>query len=559
MDKQNKIVIIGGVACGPKAAARARRRDPNAEIILVDRGDHLSYAGCGLPYYVGGSVAEIENLQKTSFNLIRNEEYFKNVKNIDARIRTNAEQLNREEKSIVLRNLDTNESEQVLYDKLVLATGSSSVVPPILGIDKNGVFVLQNLQDAMEIRKRIDSGEVDHVVVIGAGLIGVEIVESFFNHAVDVVVVEREKQILPSILDPEIAKYVQKELSRDGVEFMTNQSVMAIEGKGKAEKVIVKGKEIATDMVIVSAGVRPNTKLARQAGLEIGKTGAICINEYMQTSDPDIYAGGDCVECHDLVSGNKIYTPMGTIANRHGRIIGNNVTGDDDTFPGIVGTVIVKALNINIAKTGLTEDYARKIGMDVETSITPCQNHVHFYPGNKFFLIKMTADRKSGRLLGAQLAGPGDVAKRVDVLAAAIQFGATLKQTANLDLSYSPPFSHALDGLTHAANNTRNRIDDIARAISAEKTIACIKKGENPLILLDLREEQEVENNPITIGSVINIPLSSFRRRIDEVPRDVDIVCCCTQGVRSYEAMLILKGEGFDRVSYIDGGMKMLY
>ncbi len=559
MDKPNRIIIIGGVACGPKAAARARRRDPNAEIILVDRGEYLSYAGCGLPYYVGGSVAEIENLQKTSFNLIRDADYFKNVKNIDARIRTNAEQLDREAKSIVLRNLDTGETEQVQYDKLVLATGSSSVVPPISGIDKNGVFVLQNMHDALEIRKRIDAGEVDHVVVIGAGLIGIEIVESFFNHAVDVVVVEKEKQILPSILDAEIAQYVQKELSRDGVEFVTDQTVLAIEGKGKVEKVIVKGREIATDMVIVSAGVRPNTKLARQAGLDIGKTGAIWVNEYLQTSDPDIYAGGDCVECQDLVSGDKIFTPMGTIANRHGRIIGNNVTGDNEAFPGIVGTVIVKALNVNIAKTGLTEDSARKKGMDVETSITPCQNHVHFYPGNKFFLIKMTADRESGRFLGAQLVGPGDIDKRVDVLATAIQFGATLQQTANLDLCYSPPFSHALDGLAHAANNTRNRIDKSAAAISAQQILECIEKSENPPILLDLREEKEAENNPITIGNVINIPLSELRKRINELPRDIDIVCCCTQGVRSYEAMLLLKGEGLDNISFIDGGLKMLY
>ena len=551
-----RIVIIGGVACGPKVAARARRLDPDAEIILVEKGRYLSYAGCGLPYFVGGSVPELDGLRRTTFGLLRDETYFKDVKNIDARTRTLAESIDRAAKTITIRDLETDQIEALPYDKLVIATGAVPVRPPIEGIDLDGVFSLHVPEDAEEIRRRIDAGEVDHAIIIGAGLIGLEMVESLFNHAVDAVVLEMADRILPTLLDPEMAELFTRELVRDGIEIYTGQRAQKLTGDEKVKTVVTQDREIKTDLVILAAGVRPNVELARSAGLKIGETGAIAVNEYLETSDPDIYAGGDCVECFDRVSGAWIYAPLGSTANLQGRIIGDNLAGGRESFPGVTGTAVMKSLNVNMAKTGLTERQAQEKGLDVVTSITPCMDHVHFYPGNKFFVMKLIAERKSGRLLGGQLVGQGDVIKRNDVLATALQFGATLQQVANLNLGYSPPFSHALDGVIHAANNTRNRIAEMARVYSPEEACLLFKENQS-VIFLDVREPSELEKNSIDDPRTVSIPLSELRRRLEEIPDDKEIICICAQGLRGYEAALILQSSGFQKAAYLDGGMRM--
>ena len=554
-DSKLRIIIIGGVACGPKAAARARRCDPHAEIVLIERGELISYAGCGLPYYVGGTVENMDDLRTTTFGLVRDEGYFGDVKNIDVRTRTEAVKIDRAEKCVTLRKLDTGETYTLAYDRLVLAVGAEPVMPPIEGVDLDGVFNLHSPGDAMRIRERIDSEEIDRAVIVGAGAIALETIESFFNQAVDVTVLEMADSILPSLLDPDMAFLLSKELIRDGVEILTSQKVLRMEGEGSVSKVVTGGREIETDMVVVAAGVRPNTALARDAGLAIGETGAILVDEFMRTSDEAIYAGGDCVECLDLVSGAKVYAPLGSTANRHGRVIGANVTGGRDTFPGVVGTTILKSMNVNIARTGLTVRQAVSRGFDPVASITPCLDRVHFYPGNKSFLLKLVANKSDGRLLGAQLAGPGDVAKRVDLLAASLHFRASLQDISNLDLSYSPPFSHALDGVVHAANTTRNRIDGSVCAVSG----ADMHDGtapEDELILLDVRETVEAGKSPLCGERVRHIPLSELRKRLGELPRDAGFLCLCQQGTRGYEAGLILMGEGFSRVYFFDGGLR---
>ncbi|RJP18746.1 MAG: pyridine nucleotide-disulfide oxidoreductase [Candidatus Omnitrophota bacterium] len=551
-----RIVIVGGVACGPKAAARSRRRDPNAEIILIERGKLLSYAGCGLPYFVGGAVPELDGLRQTTYGQIRDEDYFRDVKNIDVRLCTEAVEIDRCEKKVHLRQIEGGAMSSVSYDRLVLATGSRPVIPPIAGIDLEGVFNVHAPADAEQIRRRIDADEVNHAVIIGAGLIGLEMCESLFNHAVDATVLEMKEHALPAFLDFEMAAYFQKELVRDGIELATGQRVLRLEGDGRVSKVITQDKEIETDMVILAAGVRPNVDLARAAGLAIGETGAIAVNEYLQTNDPDIYAGGDCVECVDQVSGVKVYAPLGSTANRHGRVIGDNLTGGRETFAGIVGTTVFKTLNLNIGKTGITEKRARELGYDVVTSITPCLDHAHFYPGGKEFLLKLTADRGDGRLLGAQLIGPGDVTKRVDILATALRFRATLRDVAGLDLGYSPPFSQAMDGVIHAANSTRNRLDGMLSALTPPEARERLARG-NGMILLDVREAKEVEKNPMRDQRAVNIPLSELRRRMHELPQDAEILCICQVGIRGYEAGVILQGNGFGNVKYLDGGMRV--
>ena len=550
-----RIVVIGGVACGPKAAARARRCDPHADIVLIERGELISYAGCGLPYYVGGSVESIDNLRTTTFGLLRDETYFSDVKNIDVRIRTEVRKIDRHAKTVEAHRLDTGEAYSLPYDRLVLATGATPATPPIEGLDLGGVHTLHTPHDARQIRAAIDSGDVDRAVIIGAGLIGLEAIESFFNQAVDVTVVEMAGTILPSVLDSDMACLLARDLAREGVEILSSQTVLRLEGDGRVTKVVTQDREIETDLVIVAAGVHANVELARDAGLDIGETGAIAVNEFMQTSDEDIYAGGDCVECLDLVSGAKVFAPLGSTANRHGRVIGGNITGGREVFPGIVGTVILKSMNLNVAKSGLTEARATALGYDTVTSKTPCLDRVHFYPGNKSFLIKFVAGRPDGRLLGAQLIGAGEVAKRVDVLATALRYKATLADVANLDLAYSPPFAHALDGVIHAANTTRNRISGQARAVSAAEVQDRLAQG-SEFTLLDVREPAEVEKTPLSAERVIHIPLSQLRRRLDELPKDGEILCLCQQGTRGYEAVTILAGSGFTRVAFYDGGLR---
>ncbi len=555
-DSKKRIVIIGGVACGPKAAARARRRDPDADITIIERGSILSYAGCGLPYYVGGSVPKIDGLCSTMYGVVRDGSYFHNVKDLKVLSNTEAVSINREKKTVNLRNLKYDQSDELPYDKLILAVGSKPFVPSIEGIDLDNVFTLHYPADAKVIRERIDSGEVDHAVIIGAGLIGLEMSESLFNHAVDAVILEKEDHILPYCLDIEMAGLLKQAIERDGIEICVSQPAVRIEGKGKVNKVVTTDREIETDMVILAAGVKPNVELACSAGLAIGETGAISVNEYLQTSDPGIYAGGDCVECLDRVTGKKVYAPLGSTANRHGRIIGNNVTGGHENFPGIVKTTVLKALNVNIARTGLTEMEALDLGYEPVTSITPSMDHVHFYPNNKRFIIKMIARKDNKQLLGAQIIGPGDVAKRIDILATALRFGAALDDVANLDLGYSPPFSHAMDGVIHASNNARNRLQKETAALTPVEAQEKMKQ-ENGLILLDVREPAEVEKTPIQDSRVKTIPLSSLRSDLGELDKDAEIICICQVGVRGYEAYTILEGHGFPRVSFLDGGLQM--
>ncbi len=553
----NKIVIIGGVACGPKVAARARRRDAHAEITIIERGPWLSYAGCGLPYYVGGSIPELDGLRSTQYGVVRDEEFFDSVKGVTARTRTLAESIDRNAKVLTVRNLETDEREKIVYDKLVLATGASPVKPSIEGLELDHVFFVHVPSDAQQLREKVEEGEIDKAVFIGGGRIALEVTESFFAQAVDSVIIEMEDTILPTALDPEVADSIAAALRKQGVEIFVSEKVLRIEGdeEGKACKVITEAREIETDAVIVAAGVRPTVQLAVEAGLDIGETGAIAVNERLQTSDPDIYAGGDCVECTSLVTGKKVYAPLGSTANRHGRVIGDNVTGGNEAFPGIVGTGVLKTMGVNVSSTGITERQARSWGYEVMTCIVPWMDKAHYYPGGKPLMVKMVADAKDGRILGAQVVGPGDVTKRIDVLATALTNRATIDDIANLDLGYAPPYSTALDVVTHAANVLRNKRDGLTKSVTIEELRKKIERGDD-FVLLDVREASEVEKAKLEDGRVIAIPLSRLRRSLGDVPRDKEVICYCQLGMRSYEACRTLEGAGFGDVKFLEGGLR---
>ncbi|MDQ1326987.1 MAG: hypothetical protein QG641_267, partial [Candidatus Poribacteria bacterium] len=464
----NRIVVIGGVATGPKAASRARRRDPNAEIIMIEKGNLLSYAGCGMPYFIAGDITDSNELMNTTAGVLRNSTFFQNVKDIKTFTHTLVESIDREKKEIKVIDLQSNESRLIPYDKLVIATGATHFRPPIEGSELNRIYALGHPDDAIAIQNCATSEDVKSVAVFGGGLIGMEVTEAFIRLGLKVTVVEMIDRLLPKLLDVEISAFLAKYLISQGVNLRLSEKAIKLEGdeNNNVRKVITDKGEVDADMIITAIGVRPNVELARKADLKIGETGAIWVDEYMRTSDPDIYAGGDCVENTHLITGKKVYIPLGSTANKHGRIIGDNVTDGSEKFKGVLGTTVFKILDYTLGCTGLTEKYARELGYNVITCIAPGPDVAHYYPNHATIVTKLVVNKDNGKILGAQIIGPGEVDKRLDVIATAITYGGTVKDVADLDLGYAPPYSNAIDNIAHAANIIRNKMDGLAKSIT---------------------------------------------------------------------------------------------
>ncbi len=550
-----KIVVVGGGACGLKAACRARRRDPEAEITVVDAGRYPSLGRCGLPYYVGGIVNELDDLRKTLAGVVRDVQYFKKIKDIDILTETRATEIDRKRKVVkIVRN---GKEDELPYDYLVLSTGAKPIRLNIPNADAEGVCTLFDLEDAEKILDMWDEGVLEKAVIIGGGLIGMETAEALSNLDVEVTIVELLDHVLPALLDREMAMLVQSHLAEKGVRILTGSRVTEIIAKdGRVAGVKVDGtKEIEANLVLMAVGVRPNVELAKACGLELGETGAIKVNEYLQTSDENVYAGGDCVENVHLITGKPVYIPLGSTANKHGRVIGDNVTGGRSKFPGVIGTTIFKVFDLNVARTGLTEKQARELGYDVITALCPGPDRAHFMPGQRPIRIKLIADAKTGKLLGAQMVGLGVVDKRIDVVATAIQMGATVDDLANTDLAYAPPYSTAIDTLIHAANVVRNKRDGLFKTISSFEVKEKMERGDD-FVLLDIRSDEEYRKfKKIEDPRLLRIPLEELRERIEEIPRDKEIVIICQIGGRAYDAQRILEGYGFKDVKVMEGGM----
>jgi len=551
----NRIVVIGGVACGPKAAARARRVDTGADITLIERGELLSYAGCGMPYYIEDAITSRDELMSTPAGAMRDAAFFKNVKAIRCLDRTLAERIDRERKLVHVVSLESGEQSAISYDKLVLATGAEAVLPPITGADLKNVFRLNHPYDADSIRAAVVEG-CRHAVIVGAGLIGMEVAEALATRGLTVSIVEMLPTVVPAFLDADLAQHLQRHLVSKGVTVQTGTRVAALEcdDTGRVAAVVTDAGRIEADLVLIAIGVRPNVKLANDAGLEIGVTGAIKVNARLQTSDPDIYAGGDCVENLHRLTGKPCYVPLGSTANKHGRVIGDNVTGGDAAFPGVLGTVIFKAFDVSVGRVGLSEKDCAAQGMPYLVALTPGPDRAHYYPTAKPMVLKVISHAETGKLLGVQAVGAGDVAKRIDVAATALSFGAATQDLAELDLAYAPPYSSAVDLLAHAANVLDNKAKGIAQAISPAALKAKLDAGED-FVMLDVRSPKEVEAMPFIDVRVVNIPLGMLRNRLSELPKDREIVTFCKISVRGYEAQRILNGEGFDNVAFLDGGL----
>lgn len=553
-----KVIVIGGVAAGPKTASKIIRMMPDADITIIEKGAFLSYAGCGLPYYISGEVKEQKNLMETPAGAIRDAAFFQNIKNLKVRSGTEVLEIDRPKKQVRVKVLATSEESWLPYDKLVLATGASPVIPPIPGVDRKNVFTLHGVHDAEGIKAVLAEGVAKDVVVIGGGLIGVETTEALVTHACRVTVVEMLPQIL-NMLDWEIARLVEKHMEAKGVKVMTSTKALALESRGGADDKVThvrtdKG-EFPADLVILAIGVRPNTILAQKAGLAIGeKTRAISVDDHMRTSDPDIYAVGDCVECMDRLTGLPCFVPLGSTANKQGRVAAINICGGDDRFPGVLGSAVCKVFDFSVARTGLTESAARALGYDVVTAMAPGPDKPHYMPQSKPLLLKIVADRKTGRLLGVQATGPGEAAKRIDVAATAISAGMTLDDVANLDLSYAPPYAPAMDNLITAVNVARNKRDGSMIGISAEAVHNKMHGGED-FLFLDVRSPAEHAEVRLPQGTLI--PLGALRKRLCEIPTGKEIITFCKISLRGYEAALILKAAGYKDVKVLDGGVAM--
>ncbi|MDI6709243.1 MAG: FAD-dependent oxidoreductase [Bacillota bacterium] len=556
-----RIVVIGGVACGPKAAARARRLDPEAEITVLEQGEHISYAACGIPYYIGGQTEHLEALLSTPVGIKRDPAFFRRVKAVNFLTRTRAESIDRKKKVVHAVNLETGEQLSLPYDRLVIATGARPARLPVPGTDLPNVHHIWTPDDAQVIRSKLATGKIGQVVIVGAGLIGLEVAESILRARglpggpPRVVVLEAMPHITPALLDPEIAALVTKHLNINRLQIRVNELVQRIEpAENGSMNVITPNGAVPADLVLVAIGARPNVTLAQEAGLEIGGTGAIKVNERMQTSDPDIYAGGDCVESTHLITAKPIYTPLGSVANKQGRVIGTNIVGGRETFPGVLATSIYKVFDYTVGRTGLTEKQAQDFGYQVETILVAGSDRAHFYPGHAAVHVKLVVDAPSRKLLGAQIVGPGEINKRLDVIVACLHMGATVDQLAYFDLAYAPPYNTSMDVLHHAANTLRNKLDGLARTIEVPEMKEMLERGEE-VVFVDVRTNREFSDVPPIRDQVKFIPLAKIRELHERLPRDKTLVPYCTVSMRAWEAQRVLDGLGFKDVRFLEGGL----
>ncbi|MBN1393941.1 MAG: FAD-dependent oxidoreductase [Pirellulales bacterium] len=553
MKKPMKVVIIGGVAAGPKAASKIIRLMPNADVTIVEKGRLLSYAGCGLPYFVSGVVKEEKELMSTPVGVVRDPIFFRKVKNVHVLNETEAAEIDRAGKRVRIRSLADGKESWLNYDKLVLATGGTPVVPPIPNVRLKNIFTLTGVRDAEGIRAILAEEKARDVVIVGGGLIGVETTEALAYKGCRVTIVEMLPQVL-NIFDWEMAELVEQHMESHGVKVLTGTKVVSFQGNGKVSRVATDRGELPADMVVMAVGVRPNVGLAKTAGLEIGSTGAIKVDEHMQTSDPDIYAAGDCVQSVDLLTGRPCFVPLGSTANKQGRVVAVNVCGGSDSFPGVLGSTVCKVFDFCVARTGLTETAAEKLGYEVTTALAPGPDRAHYMPGAAPLLLKLVVDRDTRKLLGAQAIGRGAGDKRIDVAAMAITAGMTVDQLANVDLCYAPPYSPAMDNIITAANVARNKLDGKMIGISSREVHRWME-AKKEFVLLDVRSAAEYEE--VRLPGAVSIPLGMLRDRLGELPKDKEIVTFCTVSLRGYEAALILKAAGLKKVRVMDGGLTM--
>lgn len=536
-----RIAIIGGVAAGMSAAAKARRTNEAAVITVYDRDRFVSYSGCAMPYYLGGIVPSVESM------VPREERFFKAWHNVDVLTRTEVVSINPDNKTLSVKNLDSGEERIDVYDKLIIATGAKPNMPPIKGIDGAHVFVLRNINDIIRIKGYIDEHKVKRAAVIGTGFIGLEVCENLVESGVAVSLIERLNKVTPN-LDPDMAMYIEEHVAAHGVAIYKSADIEEIT---PAQVRLKGGTAIDADFVLVSAGARPDTALATAAGVELGGLGAIKVDKAMRTNVPDIFACGDCAEHYSVITGKPIYRPLGSTANKMGRVAGVNAAGGTAEFGGVLGTAIFKVFEMTAAQTGLTLTEAQAEGYDPEVVYNSKYSRPDIMGGTDIF-IKSVADRSTGRVLGAQIIGFDGVDKRIDVLATAITFGAKADDLARLDLAYAPPFANAKDAVIYQGMIHSNSINGGRLVIDPSELKRLIASGEKYL-LIDVRSASQFARDHI--DTAVNIPLSRLRGALAGLDKDTPTIVYCNVGVTANAAQNVLINSGFGKVYNLTCGI----
>lgn len=533
-----KVLIIGGVAAGTKAAAKLKREDRSAEVTILTKGGDISYAGCGLPYYVGGVIPDREQL------VVNTPQAFEKLTGTRVLTRMEAVGIDRAARTVEAVNEETGEKSVYEYDKLVIATGASPFKPDCEGLELQNVFYMRTPDDAAALRSAVDSGSIRRAVVVGGGFIGLEVAENLNAKGVKVSVIDFAPHILPGFLDPEFSGYVENVLADNGIMCFTGVALEGILGTGKVEKVQTSRRAMKADACILAMGVRPNTGFLQDSGLEMVK-GTLLTNQYLQTNDPDIYAVGDCAMVTNRVTGAPQWSPMGSTANIAGRIAAMNLAGKQVSYPGVMGTGVAKLAGINVGRTGLNEQPAKDAGFDVETVVTVVDDKAHYYPGAGSFIIKMIADRASHRLLGIQVLGKGAVDKVVDIAVTAISMKATLEDLQTMDFAYAPPFSTAIHPFAHTVNVMLNKLSGGFETI----TPAAFEDG--------AAEGYKIIDSAInpTIRGASFVNLTEVEGPVEGLDQDEKLLLVCAKGKRAYLLQNRLKYYGYTGTKVLEGGV----
>lgn len=531
-----KVIIVGGVAGGATAAARLRRLNENAEIIMIERFGYVSYANCGLPYYIGGTITDRSKLT------LQTPQSFRNRFDVDARVRQEVVAIDRAARTVTVRRLDDGTVYVEGYDKLILSPGARPVTPDLPGIDAERLFTLRTVEDTYAVADFIDREQPRRATVVGAGFIGLEMAENLRERGLEVTVVQRGEHVMP-VFDADMASLLHNHLREHGVELLLKADVTGFEETSDAiSTILADGRVLESDLVMLSIGVAPESTLAREAGLELGLRGSIKVDAAMRTSDPDIYAVGDAVEVTNVVTGSPALIALAGPANKQGRIAADNICGLESEFGGSQGSSVLKLFELDAASTGLTLTAARAAGIDAEAVILSPANHATYYPGAETMTLKVVFERGTGRILGGQAIGRGGVDKRIDVLAVAIRARMTAVDLTELDLAYAPPYSSAKDPVNMAGFMIENILDDLVDQVTWDEALE-LAAEDGDAILLDTRTAGEHAHG--AIEGALHIPVDELREHLDELPRDKRLLVFCASGLRSYVACRILSQHGF--------------
>lgn len=555
------VVVIGGVALGPKAACRFKRLMPEGAVTLVEQSSCISYSGCGIPFYVSGEVSRMEELVSTTYGALRDKTFFHRVKGVNVFTRTRALSVDRSGKTVRLEDMDTREVRTISYDRLVLATGSRPKIPPIPGADLAGVTAATKLDEAESIKNAISGGKVSSAVVIGGGFIGLEMAVAFADlWGIPVSVIETAPHLLPAALSPTLAAMVEKDLKDNGVAVHTAERAIRFEGEaGLVRRVVTDKRTIDADIVIAAAGINPETRIAQEAGLEVTPSGLIVVDEHMRTSDPHIYSGGDAAAVKNIVTGRAGWFPLGSQANRQGRVIGTNLAGGDATFPGAVGAFGIKLFSLAAAGAGLTLEAAAREGLDAVSAHVAQMDKAHFYPEHTLMFLELVVEKGTRRVLGIQgVSEAGDaLVARINAVTPIIAARGTVADVSTLEVVYAPPFASAMDIVNTLGNVAENVLEGRSRTLGVDEFAALWNnREEESVCFVDTRDHGEAAGFAASDPERWkNIPHEAFRDRLHEIPPGKSLVLVCNTGLRAHEAQRALDAAGRRDSRALAGGL----